>query len=68
MKNMEIEIGDMQYDILDKHAKANKISTKQYMTNILVSWANSHIEGSFAKKLKTKTYQELKQMLGDPDV
>jgi len=65
MKKLEIEIGDIQYRLLQKYAQGNHTTSEQYATNIIVTWINSHIEGHFAKKMKTKGYDELELFFGE---
>jgi len=67
MQKIEINMGDMQHKLLIKFAAVNHMEPEQYATNIIVGWLNSHIEGSFQKKMKAKSYDELKEILGEPE-
>ena len=67
MKKLNLNIGDIQHKLLKKYAQGNNITPEQYATNIVVGWLNSHIEGSFIKKMKTKDYDELQEILGEPE-
>ena len=67
MKKLNLNIGDIQHKLLTKFAQGNNTTPEQYATNIIVGWINSHIEGSFIKKIKTKDYEELQQILGEPE-
>ncbi len=67
MQSVTINMGDMPYLLLQKYATANGKTVNQYITNIIVGWANEHIRGSFLKKMRNKTNAELKQIFGDPE-
>ena len=67
MIELKIEIGDIQFKFLKKIAQKNNTTAEQYATNIIVSWLNSHIKGFFLRKMKEKTFQELKQIFGEPE-
>lgn len=67
MKNITINIENYRENLLKKYAQGNRITTAEYVTNIINTWIDSHIEGSFNNKLKGKTYNEKKLFLGEPE-
>ena len=68
MKTIEIQMGDIQYDVLDQYAKANSLSPEQYATNIVVGWLNSHIHGFYIEKVREDTFENLEKKFGKIDL
>ena len=68
MKNIEMQIGDVQYDVLEQYAKANDLTPGQYATNIVVSWLNSHIHGFYIEKVREETFENLEKKFGKVDL
>ena len=68
MKKIEMQIGDIQYDVLDQYAKANSLTPEQYATNIVVAWVNSHIHGFYIEKVREETFENLEKKFGKVDL
>lgn len=68
MKNIQIEIGDLQYDVLKQYSEANSLTIEQYVGNIILGWVNSHIQGFYIDKIKELPFQELETKLGKVDL
>ena len=68
MKQIILEIGDIQHDVLTQYATKNGLSPEQYATNILVSWLNSHIQGFYIERIQEETFENLEEKLGKFDI
>lgn len=64
MKQIILNIGDLQYNVLEQYAIENNMSLEQYATNILVGWLNSHIQGFYIDKIKESTFETLENIFG----
>jgi len=68
MKQIILNIGDIQYDVLTQYAEENNMTAEQYATNILVGWINSHIHGFYIEKVREDTFENLEQKFGKVNV
>lgn len=64
MKNIEIQMGDVQHDVLKQYATKNNLTPEQYATNIVVGWINSHIHGFYIEKVREETFENLERKFG----
>jgi hypothetical protein len=68
MKQIIINMGDIQYDVLTQYAEANNLTPEQYATNIIVGWINSHLDGYYIERVREDTYDNLKTKFGAFDL
>ena len=64
MKQIILEIGDTQFDVLQQYATGNRLTPVQYATNIVVGWINSHIQGFYIEKIREIPMSELEEKFG----
>jgi len=64
MKEIIVSLTDEQHNLLKQYANINKIDLKEYATNIVRGWADSHIAGFYINKIRTMKHNELEVKLG----
>jgi len=68
MKQLNLNIGDIQHDVLKQFAEGNDMSPEQYATNIIVGWLNAHIKGFYSKKLEETSFDTLEEKFGKVEI